>query len=200
MKLYINEDTACIAAKTSYNDSGLDANGIYYFGKKPESPQNWKDFIKGKRKSNMVKRDKLSEGYDEMREEYLAEDNTLKEYGQILPLDEIVYGMTDNLPDDEIDEAMRYFERVSGSLGSRGKFSNIYCYLCTADWLNPMDFNFIRQSSKPLYKGGKYSSFVCSLNGIKFITDRFSTNYDFTIYARSEEDIIQIMKDIEEAY
>ena len=128
-KLYINEDTACVPAKTSYVDTGLDANGIYYFGKKPETPKNWKDYIKGKRKSNMVKRDKLSEGYDEMREKYLAEDNTLEEYGQILPLDEIVYGMTDNLPDDEIDEAIRYFERVSGLLGSRGNFSNIYCYL-----------------------------------------------------------------------
>ena len=45
IKLRIKEDTACIASKTSYmNEDGLDANGIYYFGKKPQKPLNWKEY------------------------------------------------------------------------------------------------------------------------------------------------------------
>lgn len=47
MKLRIAEDTACIASKTSYiEEDGLDKNGIYYFGKKPDAPKNWKDVFK----------------------------------------------------------------------------------------------------------------------------------------------------------
>lgn len=47
MKLKISEDTACVASKTSYIDEdGLDKNGIYYFGKKPKLPVNWKDAFK----------------------------------------------------------------------------------------------------------------------------------------------------------
>lgn len=47
MRLRIAEDTACVASKTSYiGEDGLDANGIYYFGKKPKLPVNWKDAFK----------------------------------------------------------------------------------------------------------------------------------------------------------
>ena len=47
MKLRIAEDTACIPSKISYMDEdGLDKNGIYYFGKKPDTPKNWKDALK----------------------------------------------------------------------------------------------------------------------------------------------------------
>ena len=46
-RLRIREDTACVASKTAYNDTGLDDNGIYYFGRKPKKPVNWKDLKKG---------------------------------------------------------------------------------------------------------------------------------------------------------
>ena len=45
MKLTISEDTCCIPSKTSYMDEdGYDKNGIYYFGKKPDKPINWRDY------------------------------------------------------------------------------------------------------------------------------------------------------------
>lgn len=77
LKLRINEDTCCITSKTSYMDSGLDDNGIYYFGKKPEKPMNWKDYKRKKVKleridSTMVK--KLRES-DEMMTTYLTVDS-----------------------------------------------------------------------------------------------------------------------------
>lgn len=77
IKLKINEDTCCITSKTSYMDSGLDDNGIYYFGKKPEKPMNWKDYKRKKVKleridSTMVK--KLRES-DEMMTTYLTVDS-----------------------------------------------------------------------------------------------------------------------------
>ena len=58
-------------------DSGLDDNGIYYFGKKPEKPMNWKDYKRKKVKleridSTMVK--KLRES-DEMMTTYLTVDS-----------------------------------------------------------------------------------------------------------------------------
>ena len=76
-KLKISEDTCCITSKTSYMDSGLDDNGIYYFGKKPEKPMNWKDYKQKKVKleridSTMVK--KLRES-DEMMTTYLTVDS-----------------------------------------------------------------------------------------------------------------------------
>lgn len=55
LKLKISEDTACIASKTSYMDEdGLDKNGIYYFGDKPNLPTNWKDAFK-KKKNKQIK-------------------------------------------------------------------------------------------------------------------------------------------------
>ena len=77
LKLSIKEDTCCITSKTSYMDSGLDDNGIYYFGKKPEKPMNWKDYKQKKVKleridSTMVK--KLRES-DEMMTIYLTVDS-----------------------------------------------------------------------------------------------------------------------------
>jgi hypothetical protein len=76
-RLRIFEDTCCITSKTSYMDSGLDDNGIYYFGKKPEKPMNWKDYKRKKVKleridSTMVK--KLRES-DEMMTTYLTVDS-----------------------------------------------------------------------------------------------------------------------------
>lgn len=77
LKLSVREDTCCITSKTSYMDSGLDDNGIYYFGKKPEKPMNWKDYKRKKVKleridSTMVK--KLRES-DEMMTTYLTVDS-----------------------------------------------------------------------------------------------------------------------------
>jgi hypothetical protein len=55
-KLRIAEDTACVASKTSYIDEdGLDKNGIYYFGKKPKLPVNWKDYKKDDNKKYGLK-------------------------------------------------------------------------------------------------------------------------------------------------
>ena len=45
IKLRISEDTCCIPSKTSYmSEDGYDDNGIYYFGKKPKLPVNWKEY------------------------------------------------------------------------------------------------------------------------------------------------------------
>ncbi|MBO7212336.1 MAG: type II toxin-antitoxin system YafQ family toxin [Methanobrevibacter sp.] len=55
LKLTISEDTACIASKTSYIEDGFDKNGIYYFGKKPNLPVNWKDYKKDDNKKFKLK-------------------------------------------------------------------------------------------------------------------------------------------------
>lgn len=55
IKLTISEDTACIASKTSYIEDGFDKNGIYYFGKKPNLPVNWKDYKKDDNKKFKLK-------------------------------------------------------------------------------------------------------------------------------------------------
>ena len=60
IKLHIKEDTACVVSKTSYMEDGLDKNGIYYFGQKPETPKSWRDIFKTR---NLT--DKESEIYDE---------------------------------------------------------------------------------------------------------------------------------------
>ena len=49
-RLTIAEDTACVPSKTSYAEDGMDKNGIYYFGKKPDIPLNWKEYKKGRKK------------------------------------------------------------------------------------------------------------------------------------------------------
>ena len=41
---YISEDTCSVPSKTSYVEDGFDDNGIYYFGKKPKLPVNWKEY------------------------------------------------------------------------------------------------------------------------------------------------------------
>ena len=59
-------------------DSGLDDNGIYYFGKKPEKPMNWKDYKPKNSKKNegvdLTRVRKLRES-DEMMTTYLTVDS-----------------------------------------------------------------------------------------------------------------------------
>jgi hypothetical protein len=188
VKLRISEDTACIPSKTSYVDEdGWDKNGIYYFGEKPKKPINWKDYKKGSNKKMIT------------LESYLAEDS-LDEYGMFMQLDDAISGMVNNVDDDEIDEAVRYFERVAGVLGSKNRLSNVQCYFCNADWLNPSKQDWLRSNLKPLYKNKRYDSYVGTYNGKKFVVDQFSNNFDFTVYSTDENTIIDLIKDIEEAY
>ena len=58
MKLRIKEDTCSIPAKTSYVEDGFDDNGIYYFGKKPKLPVNWKEYKRNDNKKHYA-------GFDE---------------------------------------------------------------------------------------------------------------------------------------
>lgn len=56
MKLKISEDTACVASKTSYMDEdGLDKNGIYYFGDKPNLPTSWRKVFKKSKNVKQIK-------------------------------------------------------------------------------------------------------------------------------------------------
>lgn len=54
IKLRIREDTAYIPSKTTYSENEFH-NGIFYFGKKPEKPKNWKEYIKQKRLKELLK-------------------------------------------------------------------------------------------------------------------------------------------------
>lgn len=64
-RLTIAEDTACVPSKTSYVEDGMDKNGIYYFGKKPDLPKNWRDYKKGRKgmKDSGINRD-ITESVD----------------------------------------------------------------------------------------------------------------------------------------
>ena len=65
LRLRIKEDTCCVASKTSYIDEdGLDANGVYYFGKKPKPPISWREFQKKGVRKNM----KIKESYYDMED------------------------------------------------------------------------------------------------------------------------------------
>ena len=132
-------------------------------------------------------------------ESYLAEDS-LDAYGMFVQLDDAMSGMVNNVDDDEIDEAVRYFERVAGALGSKNRLSNVQCYFCNADWLNPSKQDWLQSNLKPLYKNKRYDSYVGTYNGKKFVVDQFSNNFDFTIYSTDENTIIDLIKDIEDAY
>ena len=186
------EDTTCMPSKTSYiGEDGLDDNGIYYFGDKPKKPINWKDYKKKGIRSTM----KLN-----IRENIINESDTFDDYGMITTLDDSMSNMIGNLNDEDIDEAVRYFEKLSETLRSKNKYQDIYCYFCNADWLNPLGVDYIRRNSKPLYKSGKYNSFVVTYNGDKFVVDRFSNNFDFTVYGKDENAIRNLIYEIEQDY
>ena len=80
-KLRIKEDTACVASKTSYiSEDGFDKNGIYYFGKKPNLPINWKEY---KKKDKITKRGVvemiIKESYDDVRRYFEVESKQVKD-------------------------------------------------------------------------------------------------------------------------
>jgi hypothetical protein len=283
-----SEDTCCIPSKTSYAEDGFDKNGIYYFGKKPKKPDNWKDFLKtkGRRKDMKVKEsyndlegstyemldtktvydydgfttdytlyvtdsqsgphfvcvfgdrdlydpndgsvdfdfetddydealewfdnytgyeyddeDEYDESYeyeysDSLSEEYLAEDD-IEEYGQFMQLDDVVAGFTDNMPEDDIDKAIKYLNQVSAKLSSRGDFSNITFYSCTADWLDPLQHKDIFDSFSQIYKNGKYDGYIGTYKGKKFVVDHFDPSYAFDMYAKDEKTIRDILERIQ---
>ena len=81
LKLRVSEDTCCVASKTAYGDSGLDDNGIYYFGKKPNPPKHWRDECGVKKQNKSTKLSiKESEEYDE---ELICEDPATAAIGTI---------------------------------------------------------------------------------------------------------------------
>ena len=294
LKLKIKEDTCCIASKTSYIDEdGLDANGVYYFGKKPNQPISWREFQKKGVKKNMkIKEsyydmedvaydlletksvydydgfttdyslygvrmddsddfhyyvcvfgdrdmydpnegsvdfdfetddydealewfdnytgyeyddeDEYDESYeyeysDSLSEEYLAEDD-IEEYGQFMQLDDVVAGFTDNMPEDDIDKAIKYLNQVSAKLSSRGDFSNITFYSCTADWLDPLQHKDIFDSFSQIYKNGKYDGYIGTYKGKKFVVDHFDPSYAFDMYAKDEKTIRDILERIQKEF
>ena len=335
LKLTISEDTSCVASKTSYiGEDGLDANGIYYFGKKPKLPVNWKDAFKtrnltdeetrvydewlnaeaehtgenifdmidghrNKKKgmcemklirendneivdyieldSKQVKdadgwltdytmymkiettRDKWlaflqsanpenpevpedmiagyvfvfgdkdfynpNDGYDDfdcecdyedeawewfdsytgfddeddIYESVLRESSSVAdENGRFMQLDDALSGMVDNVSDDDIDDSVRHFERISSLLGQKKRLSTIYCYFCNEGWLDPISYPE-KFNLKPMYKNGKYDAYIGEFNGKKFIADHFS-NYDFTLYAVDEDTINGVVDEVNKEY
>lgn len=193
--LRIKEDTACVASKTSYIDEdGLDKNGIYYFGDKPKLPVNWKDYKK-----------------DDNKKYGLKEGNTMKlrinesiadENGMFMQMDDAMDGLIGNVGDDDIDEVVKYYSTISGKLGKKDKFSDIVCYFCSdyADVCDPIDTSKIYFDFKPVYKNGKYDSYVSSKYGDKFVIDHFNDNFMFTVYATNEDVINRLIDDISNEY
>lgn len=192
LKLHIEEDTACVASKTSYMDEdGLDKNGIYYFGDKPKLPVSWKDYKK-----------------DDNKKHGLKEGNTMKlrinesiadENGMFMQMDDAMEGLIGNVSDSDIDEVVRYYSTVSGKLGKKDKYSSIYCYFSNESWLDPLE-NRSDFDLTPMYKNGKYDAHICNSKYGKFIVDHFSNNFDFTMYATDESIIDNVLKDIELKY
>lgn len=194
MKLTIAEDTACVASKTSYIDEdGLDKNGIYYFGKKPKSPVNWKDY-----KKDDIKNFNLKERSDRKMKLSIKE-SFADENGMFMQMDDAMNGLIGNVDDDDIDEVVKYYSTVSRKLGAKDRYSEIYCYFSNESWIDPLenksDFDLV-----PVYKNGKYESYVCNSKYGKFVVDHFSDNFDFTMYALDESIIDNVLKDIEIKY
>lgn len=193
-KLKISEDTACVASKTSYIDEdGLDKNGIYYFGKKPKPPVNWKDY-----KKDDIKNFNLKERSDRKMKLSIKE-SFADENGIFMQMDDAMNGLIGNVDDDDIDEVVKYYSTVSRKLGAKDRYSEIYCYFSNELWLDPLG-NRSYFDLVPVYKNGKYESYLCNSKYGKFIVDHFSDNFDFTMYALDESIIDNVLKDIEIKY
>ena len=286
LRLRIKEDTCCVASKTSYmNEDGLDANGVYYFGKKPKKPDNWKDFLKtkGRRKGMKIKEsyydmedvtydlletksvydfdgfttdyslygvrmddsddfhyyvcvfgdrdmydpnegsvdfDFETEDYDEaiewfenytgyeyeddddMYESYLAEDdeNAADKYGSFQMLDDLVSNFTGNMPEDDIDKAVKYLNRVTKMLTNGKNYSDVVYYGCVEGWLDPIDHKSMFKDFKQIYKKNDYDAYYATYNGKPFIVDHFDLNTDFGMYATDESVIYEIIDAISKEY
>ena len=197
MKLTIAEDTACVASKTSYIDEdGLDKNGIYYFGKKPKPPVNWKDY-----KKDDIKNFSLKERSDRKMKLSIKE-SFADENGMFMQMDDAMSGLIGNVDDDDIDEVVRYYSTVSGKLGKKDKFSDIVCYFCSdsADVCDPIDSSKIYFGFKSVYKDRKFDSYVSSKYGDKFVIDHFNDNFMFTVYATNEDVINRLIDDLSNEY
>ena len=196
-KLRIAEDTACVASKTSYIDEdGLDKNGIYYFGKKPKPPVNWKDY-----KKDDIKNFSLKERSDRKMKLSIKE-SFADENGMFMQMDDAMSGLIGNVDDDDIDEVVRYYSTVSGKLGKKDKFSDIVCYFCSdsADVCDPIDSSKIYFGFKSIYKDRKFDSYVSSKYGDKFVIDHFNDNFMFTVYATNEDVINRLIDDLSNEY
>ncbi len=197
LKLRIAEDTACVASKTSYIDEdGLDKNGIYYFGKKPKPPVNWKDY-----KKDDIKNFNLKERSDRKMKLSIKE-SFADENGMFMQMDDAMSGLIGNVDDSDIDEVVRYYSTVSGKLGKKDKFSDIVCYFCSdsADVCDPIDSSKIYFGFKSIYKDRKFDSYVSSKYGDKFVIDHFNDNFRFTVYATNEDVINRLIDDLSNEY
>lgn len=193
LKLKISEDTACVASKISYMDEdGLDKNGIYYFGDKPNLPTNWRKVFK---KSKNVKQIKERCDYMKLR----INESMADEDGMFMQLDDVMSGLIGNVSDSDINEVVRYYSTVSRKLGAKDRYSEICCYFSNESWIDPLE-NKSDFDLTPVYKNGKYDSYMCNSKYGKFIVDHFSDNFDFTMYALDESIINNVLIDIELKY
>jgi alpha-glucosidase len=97
------------------------------------------------------------------------------------------------------DEVVKYYSTISGKLGKKDKYSSIYCYFSNESWLDPLE-NKSDFDLTPVYKNGKYDSYICNSKYGKFIVDHFSDNFNFTMYALDESIINDVLSDIELKY
>lgn len=288
LKLKIKEDTCCVTSKTAYIEDGFDKNGIYYFGKKPKTPMNWKDFLqnKGRRKDMKIKEsyydlednvyemlktkevpdfdgfsteytlystvqsgepyyvcvlgdrdlydpndgvvdfdfetdsyaeamewfdsysggiesdDGLDESLD-IDEELIfdsSNQNLMDQYGGFMQMDSVIDGFVNNLSDEDIDETLKLYKRIAKFLGVGDRYSDISCYMCVADWLDPIDHKTLFDNFRRIYKNKDIDAYYGEFRGNKFAVDRLGTYGSFNIYALDEDTITDILETINEEY
>ena len=224
-KLRMKEDTSCVPSKTAYMEDGLDKNGIYYFGDKPEAPLNWRDYegidkkLKGtsehelydsafvsppKFESRMRRNRRMNrgrnEGYRGRRNMYRGlRESIADRYGIIQTLDEVASGLTDNVSDRVFDDTIRYYNNICRKLRCGSNYGAVYVFCGDNYEVCPLEekrmFNL-----QPLYKNSKFNAYIGECNGNMFIVDEGEGYNDFRIYARDVSTIECVISQMENLY
>lgn len=139
---------------------------------------------------------------EDMYESYLAEDNEseVDQYGGFQMLDDVVSNFTGNMPEDDIDKAIKYLNKITKMLTHGSNYSDVVYYGCVADWLDPIDHKGLFQDFKQIYKRNEYEAYYGTYNGKPFIVDHFDLNAEFGMYATDESIIYEIIDAIAEGF
>lgn len=134
--------------------------------------------------------------FDESLKKSLSE-SLEDEHGVFTMLDDEVGNFEGNMPEDDIDKALVYLQKVSKLL--KAGFSDITYYGCEEDYLSPLE-KPEEFKLKQIYKNGKYDAYVGEFDGKPFVIDHFDTRRAFGIYAKDEDTIKDIIEYMENSY
>ena len=141
------------------------------------------------------------DGFDDEDEVYESltrpSESVVDEYGQFTMLDDEVGNFEGNMPEEDIDKALVYLQKVSKLL--KAPLSKIVYYRCNEDYLDPTNQKSMFDLTR-IYNKNKYDGYDGTVNGKKFIVDHFDTRAEFGMYATDEETIIEVIEQMEQSY